>query len=99
MVKSENFAVHSRVKQENVISPILFNYVIDWIIDRVVSTDEGVMVGKGTQVTNIDYAAEFAIAEDDLLKSQMMMDKVKYYSAMVGLRIDPIKTKVMYANI
>jgi hypothetical protein len=56
-----------------------------------------VTVGKGIQVTDTDYADDFAVAEDDLLKAQMMMDKVKYYSAMVGLRINPKKTNVMYA--
>ena len=56
------------------------------------------MDGKGVLVTDIDYADDFAVAEDDLLKAQMMMDKVQYYSAMVGLRINPRKTKLMYAN-
>jgi hypothetical protein len=53
--------------------------------------------GIGVQVANIDYAGDFAVAEDDLLRDPMMMDKVAY-SPMVGLTINPTKTKVMCAN-
>jgi hypothetical protein len=34
-----------------------------------------VKVGKGVQVADIDYADDFAVTEDDLLKTPMMMDK------------------------
>ena len=54
--------------------------------------------GIGVQVANIDYAGDFAVTEDDLLRDPMMMDKVAYYSAMVGLIINPTKTIVMCAN-
>jgi retron-type reverse transcriptase len=86
------------IKQGDVLSPIVFNYVIDWIIERVITTDEGVMLRKGVQVTDIDYADDVAITEDDLLKAQMMIDKVSYYYAIVGLKINPTKTKVTCTN-
>jgi hypothetical protein len=56
------------------------------------------MLRKGVQVTDIDYADDVAITEDDLLKAQMMIDKVSYYYAIVGLKINPTKTKVTCTN-
>jgi len=50
--ESENISVDPGVKQGDVLSPILFNYVIDWIMERVVSTHEGVPVGNGVQVSS-----------------------------------------------
>ena len=51
--ESENISVDPGVKQGDVLSPILFNYVIDWIMERVVSTYEGVTVGNGVQVSSL----------------------------------------------
>ena len=54
--ESDNFAVNSGVKQGIVLSPNLLSYVVDWIIERVLSTHECVRVVKGVQLTDLDYA-------------------------------------------
>ena len=68
---------------------------IDWIAERVVSINEEVTIGKGVPFADLDNTNDIALSEDDPLKAQMMMGNVAYYSAMVGLGISPIKTKVI----
>jgi hypothetical protein len=55
-------------------------------------------VGKDVQLIDVDYAQDITLAEDDPLKAQILLNKVPYRSAMVGLGIDLTKTKLMSAN-
>ena len=57
------FSVDSGVKRSGVLSFVLFNYVADWNIERVVMKHEGVVARRGVQLTDLDYVDDVAFAD------------------------------------
>ncbi|VDN17903.1 unnamed protein product [Dibothriocephalus latus] len=48
---SQSFDIRSGVRQGCVLSPILFNYVIDWILGKAPHEEDGVELAPGRRLT------------------------------------------------
>ncbi|BHF81367.1 hypothetical protein SprV_0702449700 [Sparganum proliferum] len=58
---SEPFGIRSGVRQGCILSPILFNYAIDWVIGRALHEVDGVEFALIHQLTELDYADDIAL--------------------------------------
>ncbi|KAK2701723.1 hypothetical protein QYM36_019637 [Artemia franciscana] len=97
--KTEPFSVESGVKEGCILSPVLFNYCINWILIRALSSFDGVVLGLGINVSDLDYADDIEAVIADSATAQTMLNKIAYFSQLLGMKINTAKTKVMDLNI
>ena len=53
------------MKQGDVLSPVLFIHVVDWIMRRVVESDDGINWIDGTRLSNLAHADDIALVSED----------------------------------
>ncbi|VDK48035.1 unnamed protein product [Dibothriocephalus latus] len=84
---SEPFAIRSGVRQGCVLSPIFFNYVINWVIGKALQENGGIELAP-------DYAEDIALLASYFSDLQSMVSRVNEDAKMVGLSINARKTKL-----
>nr|VZI49151.1 unnamed protein product [Spirometra erinaceieuropaei] len=82
-----------------ILSPILFNYAIDWILGRALHESDGVEFAPGHRLTDLDYADDIALLASSFGDLQSMVSRVKEVAQSVGLSINAGKTKVFSSCI
>nr|VZI24942.1 unnamed protein product [Spirometra erinaceieuropaei] len=91
---SQPFGIRSGVRQGCILSPILFNYAIDWILGRALRDSDGVEFAPGHRLTDLDYADDIAILASSFGDLQSTVSRVNEVAKSVGLSINAAKTKV-----
>ncbi len=81
------------------LSPTLFNYIIDWILDQALQDYPEIQVGANAHVSDLAYADHIVILSSSYSEMQGLLEAVDRHAAEVGLRINASKTKVMSALI
>ena len=93
------FEIVSGVRQGCPLSPTIFNYAIDFILGHALEGFPGVQLSRSVVVKDLDYADDIAIFGASYLEVQSVIDQIAQVSALVGLKINSTKTKVMSAGI
>nr|VZI06817.1 unnamed protein product [Spirometra erinaceieuropaei] len=96
---SQPFGIRSGVRQGCILSPIVFNYAIDWILGRTLRESDGVEFAPGHRPTDLDYADDFALLASSFGDLQSMVSRVNEVAKSVGLSINAGKTKVFSSCI
>nr|VZI21112.1 unnamed protein product [Spirometra erinaceieuropaei] len=96
---SQPFGIQSGVRQGCILSPILFNYAIDWILGRALRDSDGVEFAPGHRLTDLDYADDIALLALSFGDLQSMVSRVNEVAKSVGLSINAGKTKVFSSCI
>ncbi|BHF81512.1 hypothetical protein SprV_0802464300 [Sparganum proliferum] len=96
---SQPFGIRSGVRQGCILSPILFNYAIDWILGRALRESDGVEIAPGHRLTDLDYADDIALLASSFGDLQSMVSRVNEVAKSVGLSINAGKTKVFSSCI
>ncbi|BHF79664.1 hypothetical protein SprV_0702278600 [Sparganum proliferum] len=96
---SQPFGIRSGVRQGCILSPILFNYAIDWILGRALHAGDGVEFAPGHRLTDLDYADDIALLASSFGNPQSMVSRVNEVAKSVGLSINAGKTKVFSSCI
>ncbi|MDY6929965.1 MAG: reverse transcriptase family protein [Pseudomonadota bacterium] len=96
---TETFPVRTGVRQGCVLSPILFNFTIDWILRNALSHAHGVELAPGKALTDLDYADDVALFTTNISEMQSIMDRVDQYASTIGMNISLNKTKILYSSI
>nr|VZI16546.1 unnamed protein product [Spirometra erinaceieuropaei] len=73
---SQPFGIRSGVRQSCVLSPILFNYAVDWILGSVLHEGDGVEFARGHRLTDLDYADDIAVLVSSFSDLQSMVSRV-----------------------
>ncbi|KAK2719837.1 hypothetical protein QYM36_005344 [Artemia franciscana] len=97
--EAEPFNVESSAKQGCILCPVLFNYCIDWILERTFSSFDGVFMGSGINVSDLDNTDDIDALAADPATAQAMLNKTAHFSQLLGMKINTAKTKVMDLNI
>jgi hypothetical protein len=92
--ESPAFNVSSGVRQGCPLSPILFNFAVDWIMLQAVKEHRGVDVGQGVTITDLEFADDVVIFAADHPSLQQVLDRIHHFSARIGLEINATKTKI-----
>ena len=95
-----SFHVKSGVRQGCVMSALLFNIVIDWVLSRATEDRRrGIRWTLSTVLEDLDYADNIALLSHSFSDMQEKTDRLDRFSRQVGLKISPQKTKVLPVNI
>ncbi len=93
------FEIRFGVRQGRALSPTLFNYKIDCIIDQALQDYPGVQVRANVHVPDLAYADDIVILSSSYSEIQGLFEAINRHTATVGIRINASKTKVMSALI
>ena len=94
---SPTFTVRSGVRQGCILSPVLFNMVLDHLMASVIQPGAtGITVGvDGFTLSDLAYADDIALFQPDSESMQLLLDRLATEASRVGMRIKPAKTKAM----
>ena len=93
--KSSPFEVKTGVRQGCVLSPLLFNVVIDWIMNKSLAGRTGVACGMGLNFTDAGYADDIVFLEETEAQAQELLDTINENAQKLGLHINARKTKCL----
>ena len=101
---SEPFNIFSGVRQGAIASPVLFNFIIDWVMEMAVSHcyNHNISIGfpvSQNHITDLAYADDIALLSHDESSMQFFLDSVIFFGSQVGLAVNPSKCKVLYSSI
>nr|VZI19008.1 unnamed protein product [Spirometra erinaceieuropaei] len=97
--RSQTFGIRSGVRQGFIVSPILFNYAIGWILGRALRDSDGVASVSGHRLTELDYADDIALLASSFGDLQSMVSRMNEVSKSVSSSINAAKTKVFSSCI
>ena len=97
---SKTFDTKSGVRQGCPLSPFLFNFIIDEIMEDCVtrSPSSGIELGSFEDLVDLDYADDIVMLFDSSEKAQHMLNTVSGSILPFGMRFAPAKCKVLLQN-
>nr|VZI41069.1 unnamed protein product [Spirometra erinaceieuropaei] len=96
---SQPFDIWSGIQQGCILSSILFNYDIDWILARAIHKGDGVEFPHGHRLTDLNYADDIALLASIIDDLRSMVSIVNEVTKSVDLSINAGKTKVFSSCI
>ena len=94
------FKVKTGVRQGCVMSALLFNVVIDWVMKK--TTEEaprGIRWGLQNTLEDLDFADDIALLSNTHQHIQEKTDRLNLFGQQVGLKISTKKTETMTLNV
>ncbi|BHF62702.1 ADP-ribosylation factor, Arf Arf6 [Sparganum proliferum] len=73
---SQPFGIRSGIRRGCILSPILFNYAIDWILGRALHEVDGVQLAPRYRLTDIGYADDIALLASSFADLQFMVSQL-----------------------
>ncbi|CAH8647362.1 unnamed protein product [Dicrocoelium dendriticum] len=94
---SDSFSTTSGVRQGCPISPFLFNFVVDSIMECSLaeSHDVGVEVLPGERLVDLDYADDIVLLFDNVEAAQSTLNSLSRVVPLFGMHFAPSKCKVL----
>ena len=94
------FEIATGVRQGCILSPILFNVCLDFVMRRAMeNAGAGIDWSAQGRLTDLDFADDIALIAQDNDKLQDSTTSLSKEASMVGLRISAEKSKVMHVGI
>ena len=95
-----SFKVTTGVRQGCVMSAILFNLVIDWVLRKTTEDSQrGIRWTLFSNLEDLDFADDLALMSHSHKHIQEKTDRLCTFGAQVGLKVSKKKTEVMTLNI
>jgi hypothetical protein len=92
---SPEFHVRTGVKQGALLSPTLFNIVLDFVLKRALDGCAGLKIDSSANITDLGYADDAALLSESTEDMQDMMDRLSRAAGAVGLVLSAEKTKIL----
>lgn len=94
------FQVKTGVRQGCVMSALLFNIVIDWVMRRTTEDQtRGIRWTLFSALEDLDFADDLALVSHTHQHMQEKTSRLSYFAQQVGLKINQKKSEVMALNI
>ena len=95
---TEPFEVHTGVKQGCVLSPLLFNLVIDWLMTQTTDKPRGIRWTLTTSLEDLDFADDITLLASSHKDMQEKLNRLISFASNVGLKLNKNKTKLIKQN-
>ena len=92
------FLTNLGILQGDVLAPLIFIIVLDFILRLSVSSTDGIKIGNIT-LADLEFADDIATVTDSLMKNTQLCQKIADTAARFGLMFNISKTKYMFFNI
>lgn len=95
-----SFEIKTGVRQGCVMSSVLFNIAIDWVLRRTMEDQRrGIRWTPFSTLEDLDFADDIALLSHTRQHIQEKTDRLSMFSAQVGLKISLKKTEAMCVNV
>ncbi|MES9976207.1 MAG: reverse transcriptase domain-containing protein [Candidatus Thiodiazotropha sp.] len=91
--ESSPFSLTTGVRQGCPLSPVLFNYAVDWVMYHAIANHPGVQLSDDIWIADLEFADDIVILADNPSNLQPVLDRINHYAAAIGLQINATKTK------
>lgn len=95
---SGQIQIRSGVRQGCILSPLLFNIVLDVVMSEAMNADHGISFGLQNKLTDLDYADDICLLSHNFSQTQEMLNNIAKRALSAGLAININKTKSMRSN-
>jgi len=96
---TEKFDIRTGVKQGCVMSGLLFNIVIDWIMQKTLKNSKtGIRWNFDCHLEDLDYADDIVLLSSNFEDMLTKTNKLEANAKQIGLHINEAKTKLMKIN-
>ena len=94
---SPEFTTTSGVRQGCPLSPFLFNFVVDTLLENALSSceDSGIELLPGGKLSDLEYADDIVLLSEDPGKLQALLNCLSNSVGMFGMRFAPSKCKML----
>ena len=93
-----SFTVGSGVKQGCILSPLIFNIVLDFTMRRVTTKPRGIHWNTFERLSDLDYADDIVLLSHTIAEMRDLLAELVRCAGEVGLSINVAKTKYMCIN-
>lgn len=93
-----SFETGSGVKQGCILSPLLFNVILDYTLRRARKTPRGIHWNTFERLLDLDYADDIVALTHTMREMKEFLDDLIRFALEVGLKINVSKTKVIRIN-
>ena len=97
--ETDEFSLYTGVRQGCPLSPVLFNFAVDWIMSHALQEYRGVQVDQCTWISDLEYADDVVILGTDFDNLKVVLERISEVAAKVGLRVNTSKTKAFSTNV
>jgi hypothetical protein len=95
---TKDFEIRTGVRQGCVLSPALFNTVVDAIMRKAFDGQRGVQFGQDQYVTDLMYADDSAVFAETETEASEILQRIKTAAYPYGLKINADKTKAFTSD-
>lgn len=89
------FDIKTGVRQGCILSPMLFNVIIDFVMRKALSNVEGIEIGTDLSVTDLAYADDICIFAETPALAEHALELVDAAATKFGLVISAPKSKIL----
>ena len=62
---------------------VLFHYYKDWVLETALSSFDGITIGSGINVFDLNYAEDIVALNTDPAAAQAMLNEIEYFSQLL----------------
>ncbi|KAK2727491.1 hypothetical protein QYM36_008102 [Artemia franciscana] len=95
MLRTELFEIAYDVRQGCPESPILFSYIVNWIMNNTLKEDDGVAFSAQQKIADVEHADDGTLLTDSAQTAQNMIERVVKMASEIELVINIPKTKYL----
>ena len=89
------FSVETGVRQGDVLSPLIFNLVLDFIMRKLDQADGGIVWTGSEKLKDLDYADDICLLAESYEEMQHLTDQLARDAGKIGLKINCGKSEIM----
>ena len=90
---TEPFRVTTGVRQDCLLSPLLFLVVLDWVSKTAFNRPRGTQWGMIQRLEDLDFADDICMLSHRLQDANNQMERLNTTAQRAGLKIHPVKLK------